>query len=97
MERVVSDSEVWRKRAAVAEEAGQELASLGRDLRRVLSSNNFGMDCVEGEVLHERLRTTVADLSAEIQSRSSELQRLAKACTSAATRYPAVDRLVVSK
>ncbi|MGB3604894.1 MAG: hypothetical protein WBA38_15255 [Gordonia sp. (in: high G+C Gram-positive bacteria)] len=51
--------EVWLKRAEVAKECAGELGALRAQLDGVVTRNYFGMGCVEGVELYERLRTVI--------------------------------------
>lgn len=90
---VVSMEAVWRDRARCAEEAAQELAALVPALRQVAAHNTFGIDCVEGETLHRRLRDIINAGGSELREAVKEAQALAARCRSAVAEYSAADGL----
>jgi hypothetical protein len=91
---LVSIEAVWRDRAKCAEEAAQELAELSSALRAVLRRNYFGLGCVEGAVLYERLRTIIGGGAEQLSEMSDACRNLAGASRSAAAHYVANDAAV---
>ncbi|MEZ5211929.1 hypothetical protein MYK68_08170 [Gordonia sp. PP30] len=88
---VESIEDVWRDRARVASEAADELEDLANQLESILTRNAFGIGCVEGEVLFERLgqiRNAAVDA---FRARSGEARQLSERCLTAAAVYTAAD------
>ncbi|MEZ5210682.1 hypothetical protein [Gordonia sp. (in: high G+C Gram-positive bacteria)] len=88
---VRSEADVWRLRAAAAEDAARELEGLAADLHGVLTRNYFGLDCVEGEILYSRLLSIVDGAASGFLSTTGDLNLLAARCKSAAEAFDAAD------
>ncbi|MCF8570591.1 hypothetical protein L5G32_09950 [Gordonia sp. HY002] len=69
---VVSETAAWYARIAAARVAGIELEELSVALRKVVSTNYFGIGCVEGAALYEELQYLI-----ETGARSLNTQSLA--------------------
>ncbi|UQE76036.1 hypothetical protein [Gordonia sp. PP30] len=88
---VRSEADVWRLRAAAAEDAARELGGLASDLRRVLRRNYFGVDCVEGQALFDKLIQVTGQVAADFDAQCAELDQLSSRCTAAAAAYDEAD------
>lgn len=78
-----SDRVHWQRRAAVAEDAGMELAEAVTMVRGSFRSNYFG-DCIEGRQFHVALTRALTDLAAELTHQSDTALLISKQCVHAA-------------
>lgn len=67
---VVSETAAWYARIAAARAAGIELEELSVALRKVVSTNYFGIGCVEGNDLYETLQHLIESGASSLNSQS---------------------------
>lgn len=86
-------AELWHRRASVADAAAEELSRLGDDVIRLISRNDLGVGCAEGEMLHRALRGIVQASRDEFRSIAGVAVDLAEASVSAESAYRQSDAM----
>lgn len=87
MSDLVAIAALWRHRAAVAEEAAEELENLGLQVGQTLRRNDLGTGCAEGEALYLKVRGAASVLSRNLTTLAADATNLSQASLSAASSY----------
>ncbi|WP_132994028.1 hypothetical protein [Gordonia zhaorongruii] len=92
MGELAYEATLWGIRGQVARDAARELEELARALTAVVGRNYFGVGCVEGSQLFQRLSVTIADGSRSIQAAGQQSVHLAQQCAVASDSLAEADQ-----